>query len=53
MLANERMNDLFYAAIDATEEAILNALLAAETMTGRRGVVHALDARSLLEALRA
>ena len=51
MLANERMNPLFYAAIDATEEAILNALLAAETMTGRAGAVHALDARSLLNAL--
>ena len=51
MLANARMDALFYAAIDATEEAILNALLAAETMAGRRGVVHALDARSLLDAL--
>ena len=34
---------LFWAAIEATEEAILNALLAAETMTGRDGITaHAL-----------
>jgi L-aminopeptidase/D-esterase-like protein len=31
MLANSRMDDLFYAAIDATEEATANALLAAGT----------------------
>ena len=34
MLANEKMNPLFYATAQATEEAIVNALLAAETMTG-------------------
>ena len=40
---NEEMNPLFYAAIEATEEAIVNALLAAETMTGRGGATaHAL-----------
>ena len=45
-------NDLFYAVIEATEEAILNALLAAETMTGRDGnTVHALDADVLVETL--
>jgi len=37
VVANERLNPLFYAAIEATEEAIVNALLAAETMTGRGG----------------
>jgi D-aminopeptidase len=48
------LDELFYAAIEATEEAILNALLAAETMTGRDGVTaHALDHELLLEALRA
>ena len=52
MLANERLDPLFYAVIEATEEAIVNALLAAETMTGRGGVtVHGLDARALLDAL--
>ena len=44
MLPNERINPLFEAVVDATEEAILNALLAAETMTGRNGhTIHALD----------
>jgi D-aminopeptidase len=52
MLPNERIDGLFAAVVDATEEAILNALLAAETMTGRRGTTaHALDAEVLLEAL--
>jgi D-aminopeptidase len=53
MLANDALDDLFYAAIDATEEAILNAMLAAKTMTGRGGfTVHALDPVLLREALR-
>jgi D-aminopeptidase len=34
MLANERMNALFTATVQATEEAIVNAMLGAETMTG-------------------
>ena len=52
MLANERLDEIFYVAIEATEEAILNALLAAETTTGRGGfTVPALDARLLREAL--
>lgn len=34
MLPNERMNPLFEATVQATEEAIINALVAAETMTG-------------------
>jgi L-aminopeptidase/D-esterase-like protein len=37
MLPNERMNALFEATVQATEEAIVNALVAAETMTGRDG----------------
>ncbi|MGH9842815.1 MAG: P1 family peptidase, partial [Blastocatellia bacterium] len=35
MLPNDRMNPLFDATVQATEEAIINALIAAETMTGR------------------
>jgi D-aminopeptidase len=31
------LNEFFQAAVEATEEAILNALVAAETMTGRDG----------------
>ncbi|NUO81316.1 P1 family peptidase [candidate division KSB1 bacterium] len=34
MLPNQRMNALFEATVQATEEAIINALVAAETMTG-------------------
>ena len=37
MLAGERIDPLFYAVIEATEEAIVNAMVAAETMTGRGG----------------
>jgi L-aminopeptidase/D-esterase-like protein len=37
MLPNERMNPLFEATVQATEESILNALVAAETMVGRDG----------------
>jgi D-aminopeptidase len=52
MLPNERIDALFEAVVDATEEAILNALLAAETMTGRAGhTAHALEPELLLQAL--
>jgi D-aminopeptidase len=37
MLSNERISALFSATVEATEEAIVNALVAAETMTGRDG----------------
>jgi D-aminopeptidase len=44
MVANDRLDPLFYAVIEATEEAIVTALLSAETMTGRGGTtVHRLD----------
>jgi D-aminopeptidase len=47
-----RMSDLFEAAVEATEAAILNALLAAETMTGIDGhTAHAIDSDALLEVL--
>jgi D-aminopeptidase len=35
MLPNESMNGLFLATVQATEEAIVNAMVAAETMVGR------------------
>ena len=38
MLPNERIDPLFIATIDATEEAVVNAMLAAETMTGVDGI---------------
>jgi L-aminopeptidase/D-esterase-like protein len=53
MLSNERINPLFYATVQATEESIINAMLAAETMTGlndRR--VHALPVDRLMAAMR-
>ena len=38
---NERMDPLLHAAAYAVEEAIINALVAAETMTGRAGLTAA------------
>jgi D-aminopeptidase len=53
MLPNARMNPVLEATVEATEEAILNALLAAETMTGANGVrVYALPHDRLLAAMR-
>jgi D-aminopeptidase len=44
---------LFTAAIEATEEAVLNALVAATTTTGRDGnVLHALPIERVLEILK-
>jgi D-aminopeptidase len=37
MLGNDSMNPLFEAAVQATEEAIVNAMVAADTMTGVDG----------------
>jgi D-aminopeptidase len=49
----DALNPLFYAAIEATEEAIVNALLGAETMTGRGGAtVHGLEPSLLAEVMR-
>ena len=53
MAPDERINGLFHAAIEATEEAIVNAMLGAATMTGFNGnTVHALDPGLLLETMR-
>ena len=52
MLPDAGITDLFWAAIEATEEAILNALVAAETMTGIDGVTaHAIDHHRLLDVM--
>ena len=37
MLPNESMDPLFTATVEATEEAIINALVAARSMTGIDG----------------
>ncbi len=51
-LADTYLDPLFYGAIEATEEAVVNALLAARTMTGRDGLTaHALPHERLLAAL--
>ena len=53
MLPNERIDPLFQATIQATEEAIVNAMVAAETMTGINGLrVYALPHERLRAALR-
>jgi len=53
MLRNEHITALFFAVIEATEEAIVNALVAAETMTGRGGTTaHRLEPDLLVEVMR-
>jgi D-aminopeptidase len=53
MLSPDSMNPLFHAAAEATEEAILNALCAADTMTGVDGhTAHALPLDALTELMR-
>jgi len=53
MLPNERIDPLFGATIEATEEAILNAMVAAEPMTGAYYLhVEALPHEALRAALR-
>lgn len=52
MLTDAHIDPLFDAAVEATEEAILNALLGAEDMRGRDGMTaYALDAERLLTVL--
>lgn len=52
-LRNDRMTPLFEAVIEATEEAVINSLFAAETMTGRvNQTVHSLPVKKVLKILR-
>lgn len=52
MLAHRQLNAFFEAAAEAVEEAIINSLVAAETMTGFQGhTVHALPHDALVQAL--
>ena len=52
MIPDGAISDLFWAAIEATEEAILNALVAADTMVGRDGITaHRLDHDALVETM--
>jgi L-aminopeptidase/D-esterase-like protein len=53
MIPNARINPIFYATVQATEEAMLNAMLAAETMTGANDVrVYALPVGRLMAAMK-
>jgi D-aminopeptidase len=52
MVSDAEITPFYEAVIEATEEAILNSMLASKTMTGRDGnTVYALDPDLLLEAL--
>ena len=51
-IAHPHLDGFFQAAAEATAEAILNAMLQAETMGGRDGVTaHALDGEQLVQVL--
>jgi D-aminopeptidase len=53
MVVDQHINPLLEAVAEATEEAIVNALLAADTMTGRDGITaHALDPDRLVAIMR-
>ena len=53
MLNDDHLDSLYWATIEATEEAIVNALVAAETMTGRDGITfHALPHDRLVDVMR-
>lgn len=52
MYSNTYISELFEAVVDATEESILNAMLAAETMVGRDGITaHRLDPGRLIDIM--
>ena len=49
---DDALNDVFEAVVDATEEAVLNALWAAPEVVGREGRIgHALPHDEVLELL--
>ena len=51
-VTDARIDDFFVATIEATEEAVLNALVAAETMVGRDGnVAEAIPHDQLIEVM--
>lgn len=53
MLDHSRLDGVFAAAAESTEEAILNSLCAAETMTGHEGrTAHAMPLDAVVEAMR-
>jgi D-aminopeptidase len=53
-LVDRALDPLFEATVEATEESIVNALVAAETMTGRDGIIaHRLPHDRLVQVMRA
>ena len=52
MVVDRAITPLFQAAVEATEAAIVNALLAGRTMTGRDGITaYGLDHHRLLDVM--
>ncbi|MEX2570374.1 MAG: P1 family peptidase [Gemmatimonadota bacterium] len=52
VLPNDRVSPLFEAALEATEEAILNSLFRATTIVGHRSTAEALPIDEVLEIMR-
>ena len=53
MLQNDHINPVFQATVEATEEAIINALIAGKDMTGHMGrSVKAIEHLALIEILK-
>lgn len=51
VLRNEIMSPLFMAVIEATEEAIINSLFHAETMSGHHGTINELPVEKVLKIM--
>ena len=52
LLTNDAMSPLFMAAIEATEEAIINSLFAAKTTTANGNTIHALPLEKIIPLLK-
>ena len=53
MVVNRSLSSLFEAAIEATEEAIINSMTMATTMTGRNGrTMHAIPLDRLKQVMK-
>jgi D-aminopeptidase len=52
LLRNDNVSPLFMAAIEATEEAIINSLFAAQTLSGDQGQVEQLPVDKVLELMK-
>lgn len=52
VIINDATSPLFMAAIEATEEAIINSLFAAETVKGKNGTISKLPVEKVIEILK-